>query len=118
MSRSRFPIDVALTLQAIGSAAITATAASTNSIELARTEHRALPDRIGVREIAVVVDVLAFDKTTNDETYAVDVEVSATADFAQAVVVHTFPISTTGARHAVVENDAIELACPGAAYMR
>ena len=69
--------------------ALTATAASTNLIDLG------VDGNLGIGEpmaVVIVLDVLA-DDTTGDETYVVDVEFDSTAAFSSAVTAVTKTIT-------------------------
>lgn len=70
-SAVRHQYDALLALQAIGSAAVTATAVGTNKISLQRlTAGRGdLKDRFGQGAFDVVVYVSALDATSGNETY-------------------------------------------------
>ena len=117
MSRSRFPYDAALVMQAYGTAAVTADGAS-NGLELQRNAHHSLPAGIAYGQFAVVLDVLALDETTGDETYVVNVEVGTDATFATKATVHSFTVDATGARSVILDTVDIEKALSGAKFIR
>lgn len=92
-SAVRHQYDAQLALQAVGSVAITATAATSalDLYEITGSPYGALNGRNGIGSFDLVLYVAALDHTTGDETYTVQIVV--TNEAAQATVVESFALT-------------------------
>lgn len=117
MSRSRFKYDAELAIRGYGEAAVTADGA-TNAFPLIRNVHRASAPRLAHQEVAIVIDVRAFESGAGDETYKLDVEFSEDEAFTTPIAFNSLTVKATGSYAFIVDTDTLEKLEAGAAFVR